>query len=736
MGQASGQGMRTLCLWGALLGIILLVPHLRPAAIFLLPGILTLALPGASTKQPICVLAESIATSVAFWVIGVWVVSALGLGLEMLFWIVAPVSAFFWLIIVARKQDLPTVIPDCPIMIVAIVLALVLTVAPFILTIAPPGADMSMHGYVTRMVVEADGVPETYEPYLPIEKFGAYSIGFHTLAALIQMTSGELLQLHRAVLLMDCLVYFLFFIFLLGLLRHRFTAAVASLCACLGLFLTRSPQHFLAWGGTPTILSIGLIACALPMLKKPLSQNRSTIILSAAWLAAAFLCHPLPVIILGTIYLPYAGYSIARSMRRRSLEKLLLRYFAVIAIGVLCTAIFVSKFENRTSDDEKEWIRVWDSVVQERWNGTIWNAPITLPKHLAEYSLGLLILPLGFAMLIAAFSGDRSERTNLYFILAIAGIVVNAKYQLLPKSIYLFPDRADAMLPLFAAPLVGSLIERTKRSLEPVFGESHLKKAGIMGLLILVLFFAAGSYFYYLRPALREANVTEDDMQAFEWIRENARPDAHIANNYSDAGIFIPMMTRRSVSVPHVNIVNWSETKLKLASKPADYIYIGAKSVYPFPFEWSPSGVQTLKPRPKLVFQSGNARLYELDRSLSESISAEFLKLVAGEAEVRGRIRTLSPQQGEVVDGRHIVLEWDISGCDLFNVQLALTPNFDNPLPIYNSFPALQLADGSYDITSLAPLMPLDIPIYWRVRGLSPDGRLHQSQLRHFFKAP
>ena len=46
-----------------------------------------------------------------------------------------------------------------------------------------PGCDIAMHGYVTRLIMEQQGLPETYNPLLPVEQFGSYSAGFHFISA-------------------------------------------------------------------------------------------------------------------------------------------------------------------------------------------------------------------------------------------------------------------------------------------------------------------------------------------------------------------------------------------------------------------------------------------------------------------------------------------------------------------------------------------------------------------------
>ncbi len=720
-------------LWAVLLGAIFVVPYLRPIAIFLLPGLLLQALASVASKGPIPRLARTVATSLSFWIVCVWAASSVGLRLTTLFWLVSVVSGGIWVVLIARNPSLPSLLPKRPTHLIALASVLLLTLLPFFLTLAPPGADMSMHGYITRMVHDAGGVPSTYQPYLPIEKFGAFSIGFHTLAAMIASVSGGVLPIYRAVLLTDCLVYCLLFLVLWGTLAPRLGSNLAAASAAVGVFLSRNPQHFFAWGGTPTVLSIALITCALPALRQPRKIRLGEALLGALWLSAGFLSHPMPALVLATASVPYGVYLIWTAIRDHKLLRLVLPFLLIAIVCLMCISFFLVRFDSELSKDEAEWMQMWGSVTAERWHGTLLDAPLTLPLHLAEHAVGPLAILLGFAMLVAACSGTQEDRIDLYFVLAIVGIIVNARYQWLPGSAFLLPDRAGAMLPIFAAPLIGSMLLRTRNALADIISPRGLRQLARASFVVLACLCATGSYGYYIKPGLAEAPVTRRDLRAFEWIKHNTPPHTHIANNYSDAGIWIPMMTGRTVSVPHVNIINWSQTKLQLASRPARYIYIGARSVYSLPSEWTPARVESLQPRPKLAFRAGDARLYELQPSLAAAICADFRKLVEGTDESAGEIKLASPANSAVITRPRITLRWDTSECYLFNIQLSLCANFDNPLPIYNSYPALQLAGGSFDITALRRLMPRDVPIYWRIRGLpNGDHGVFESQVSSF----
>ena len=711
-------------------------PPLRVALPFILPGIIVCATRILPNKSAIALVSTTVCSSISFWVVAIWPISWLGVSLRGSFWVVSVGSAVVATWLWAKRQARSEGFWDAGLQAGCLAAALGLFILPVWLTPAPPGADMSMHTYITRLVLEADGVPTTFEPYLPIKSFGAFSIGFHTLAALARIACSGTAALFRCVWAVDCLTYFLLFAILWASTSERFGQRASLIAAAAAVFLSVNPQHFVAWGGTPTVLSIALIAGAMPVLLEPRAFGWARVLMAGLVLSAAFLSHPIPALILAVIYCPYALYLLLSSADRPNLSR---TFFRLVAMGLVCAAClswFAARYQNRLSPDEAEWLKVWDTAMSQRWKGTIYDAPISLPAHLARYELGPFFLPLAFALVLAAFGGAHKVRADLYFVLAACAMIVQAKYQVLPFSFLMLPDRAAAMLPVFAAPLVSRLVVSSQSALTPLVGSSIGRLARSASPFVFACLCVAGYYFFFLAPALSEASVTRDDLRAFEWIRQNTRPDAHIANNYSDAGVWIPAMTRRSVSVPHVNILHWEETKLALAARPADYIYLGAKRVYQFPFEWDEATIRSLQPRPKLVFASGNARLFKLNRHLAQTISRDFLRLVAGKGKVAGQIEPVAPANGETIDRVPIVLRWERSGCRIFNVQLSLCPNFDNPLPIYNSYPAKPLTECFCDVSSLFGLIPEGLPVYWRVRGIPRTGgeEVLQSPVRYFVK--
>jgi hypothetical protein len=55
----------------------------------------------------------------------------------------------------------------------ALAVAIALTVVRFVpygIAEAAPGADMSMHSYTARLILDADGLPSTYRPLLPVDE--------------------------------------------------------------------------------------------------------------------------------------------------------------------------------------------------------------------------------------------------------------------------------------------------------------------------------------------------------------------------------------------------------------------------------------------------------------------------------------------------------------------------------------------------------------------------------------
>ena len=117
-----------------------------------------------------------------------------------------------------------------------------------------PGADMAMHVALARSLEE--GLP-VLSPAWGAVRVPLYPRGFSALVALV----APLFGLAKAGLVVAGATYLLFWAALSSWLA-------APLVAALALLLSRSPQSFFDWGGSPTILAIALALYAAAFLRR------------------------------------------------------------------------------------------------------------------------------------------------------------------------------------------------------------------------------------------------------------------------------------------------------------------------------------------------------------------------------------------------------------------------------------------------------------------------------------
>ena len=129
--------------------------------------------------------------------------------------------------------------------------------------LAPAGADMSMHSYMAALIAAGNTVPTSHLPLLPIDSFGAYPVGFQALTALMSMLGG--IPIYRSAMFMEASTLAFLTLAFYGFVRVFWDRPSSAMVALLVTFLPRNPQHFVQWGGDPTLLSLGLLVTALAL---------------------------------------------------------------------------------------------------------------------------------------------------------------------------------------------------------------------------------------------------------------------------------------------------------------------------------------------------------------------------------------------------------------------------------------------------------------------------------------
>jgi hypothetical protein len=130
--------------------------------------------------------------------------------------------------------------------------------------LAPAGADMSMHSYMAALIAARDTVPSSHLPLLPIDSFGAYPVGFQALTALMSMLGG--IPIYRSAMRMEASTLAFLTLAFHGFVRVFWDRSCSAMVPLLVTFLPRNAQHFIQWGGDPTVLALGLLVMGLAFL--------------------------------------------------------------------------------------------------------------------------------------------------------------------------------------------------------------------------------------------------------------------------------------------------------------------------------------------------------------------------------------------------------------------------------------------------------------------------------------
>ena len=162
-------------------------------------------------------------------------------------------------------------------------------------------------------------------------------------------------------------------------------------------------------------------------------------------------------------------------------------------------------------------------------------------------------------------------------------LIINSKYWILPFSQLLWSERVGMLLIIPMSVAFGYLI---KIIFDIKFYEKHVTQnkvfiRSIQGFFIIsLLILSFNNYQHYIRVSNIFSMVTQEDLDAFDWILNNTEEDALFLNNYGDAGLWISPITLRKTRIIQMVPIYMDETEKYLSSLQPEYVYIGNKQVY------------------------------------------------------------------------------------------------------------------------------------------------------------
>lgn len=560
----------------------------KPLVLPMVPGILLLYSLRAE-KDTILKLVFMSGASLGFWAVTFWYLKYLPISLTSLYYAVFAATAI-GLAIAGLLYRLPVGLSfdkETLAVIGVFVAIAIIKFIPFFTNIVPAGADMSMHTYITSLIVVADGIPASYMPILNIDTFDIFPVGFHTVSALISLTGA--VESYRAAFILTGFTYLFLASTLYVLVRPHAGWKIALVTSIWFTVLNSDPLGFVGWGGNPTVFALAFIVLLVVALLGLFSGKREFIPFAAFFLAGAFLTHTIIFVqafyLLVVSFLVYILYS--RKLSAANLFSLFL--FMVCFLFITAPYLFGLEFGFVTESTKvalKEWITKGPPAVP----GSGWELIRSVPHYMLKKQLAgntFKTTSIVLLSLYALFITFKTKRDICYlyatFFIMCVILVLNSKWWVLPISYLIYPERVTIMtiipLGIFFSVGLKAFFEKIPITLI----SSARLRGGI--LFVAVGVFVIFSVHYnqrgYVKLIADNSAVTEDDMRGFEWLEENSSQTDLIATNYGDAGLWIPGVIMRQVTKAHVNIAY--QDKIKKAGTSPRYLFIGSKCVY----EWA-----------------------------------------------------------------------------------------------------------------------------------------------------
>jgi hypothetical protein len=572
------QRLSRLGLMVLLLGLLTLT--CRPLLLLIFPGMLVMYLPWRRQRYLSDLLVLMVGASIAFWIVTFWFIpygkiplSSWMYGVLVLAVVLMGMRLWTW-----REQHRVVVDRDD---IFAVILLAVAAALRFSLVwrwpLAPAGADMSMHSYMAALIAAADTVPSSHLPLLPLDSFGAYPAGFQALTALMSILGG--IPIYRSAMLMEVSTLAFLTLAFYGFVRVFWDRLSSAMVALLVTFLPRNPQHFIQWGGDPTLLALGLLVMGVAFLSC-LEERMSPGMwgLCALFVAASVFTHLIPVIGLCYAMLPVGVYvTIDRfQTQREALQRVMCNLLGIgLVSGLLVAVCLPSLLSTDVSTGEIEWVRHFQQGgAGGAWGGTIGNAIVTIPPYLTEKIFGVPFVTLSvLGWLVLAFRRPRLALASGIGAMTVVGLVINSMYWLLPLSYAIYPERVALLLLLPCALGIGALLDGVRCFV----ARSDILHWGMAALIVFVAVSHNEKLFH--KGVIPNALMSDADLKAIQWIAETTTPGAVIQNRYGDAGLWIPAIAFRPITDPHLSPFFFDEFRAASPRLKAKYVYVGKKKL-------------------------------------------------------------------------------------------------------------------------------------------------------------
>ena len=417
--------------------------------------------------------------------------------------------------------------------------------------VLPLWVDSIHHVQIVKLLLENGGLPETFEPYMPVPFY--YHYAFHALGAVISLfgrlsPENSVLYLGQALNAGIALAVYRLGKALWGDWRRAVFSAV------LVAFATHMPAYYVTWGRYTLLAGMLLLplamAAALDILRKGARVSRLTtfVVLTAGILLTHYFAAVLLAIFL-ILLVVQAGLQDLRHKNRSGWRIWLLLLLASLT-GLLLAGPWLYRMWGFTQDSVKVGaiqpsIQAMEEVYFPDYLAYLWRLLGPDRNHLLLF----LAIP---GLVITLFK----KRTLVFGLWTIVLCLMS-----LPFGLYMAPFRPDHAAIVLFLPTALLIAELFISALD---WSPRIRFARIKTIAILILFTAlVGWGIWDTRKVINSATIlaTKADLAALNWIDQNIPEEARFLINVShwqygsyrgvDGGWWITPLTNRNTILPN-----------------------------------------------------------------------------------------------------------------------------------------------------------------------------------------
>jgi len=448
---------------------------------------------------------------------------------------------------------------------------------------APPFADPAVEGTIARLIVNNQGIPGTWEPFLDLELM--HQTGFASIVAWFEIFSG--VSIPRIILFLTNILHGLFplaiYLLVSEFFKNKFRSYVASLLALLAAF----PTYIFVAGMNSGVFMYFLLPFVLFLVFRNFFKfNYKEMALLVLISTSCFLIHPIYAFFLALFFFSFALLNLKMN------KKYFKTVFLLLVFSVLIPSLFFLPKISQTFDPnydvtnlaEEQWEIQSNYINPDRiFYSMIFIDPIFMNfsnlyglwyiyfgnffiKYFTTFVPGIFFSAVFlFSLYVILKERDKFGLIAIfwYVFLLFFGPIQTILHVNFPSWQYIYPTRVKflTMIPLVVILSFG-FIQTEKFDLK-----KNWKKIwrAFPLLLILVAYVPIGLWYMnvHLVQLSQRDGLSDLDLESIEWVKENTGKNSVILNAIGDveAGAFvggpgqwIPVLANRKVVFPATSL--------------------------------------------------------------------------------------------------------------------------------------------------------------------------------------